>query len=275
MRRKALAAVAAALCAVWTVAAQSTADLPALERKLAAAQAAFSRAEPQLSSSERASLDRELKELQDDLSYLRVKERRGESISERERTDLANRLDRYSSRVGSRDANVGNSGASVPVGTELDVRLQTPLSSRTATVEQRVEATTIVHLYIGDRLLVPAGSLLVGHVAEVDRATRTDRRGGLTLQFTRLTVSGRTHDVRVSVTEALESEGIKGEVGRIGAGSAVGAILGGILGGVKGAVTGVVIGAGGVLVATEGKDVEIPSGQVLRVRFDSAMPLTD
>jgi hypothetical protein len=267
--------MAAMLFAMTAVAAQSSADLTTLERKLADAQAAFARAEPRLSSAERASLDRELKELQDDLSYLRVKQRRGETIAERERADLASRLDKYTARVVNSDTGHGNSVASVPVGTELDVRLQTALSSRTATVEQRVEATTIVHLYVGDQLLVPAGSLLVGHVAAVDRATRTDRRGSLSLQFTRLTVSGRTHDVRVSVTEALESEGLKGEVGRIGAGSAVGAILGGILGGVKGAVTGVIIGGGGVLVATEGKDVEVPSGQVLRVRFDSALPLTE
>jgi hypothetical protein len=161
------------------------------------------------------------------------------------------------------------------VGTELDVRLQTPLSSKDATVEQRVEATTMVNLYADDRLLVPAGSLLVGHVAAVDKASRTDRKGSVTLQFTRLTVNGRTHDVTVSVTRALESEGLKGEVGRIGAGSAVGAIIGGILGGVKGAVSGVLIGGGGVLIATEGKDVELASGTILRVRFDSPVALDD
>jgi hypothetical protein len=75
------------------------------------------------------------------------------------------------------------------------------------------------------------------------------------------------------VTQALESEGIKGETARIGAGSAVGAIIGGILGGVKGAVAGILIGGGGVIAATEGKDVHLPEGTVLRVRFDTAVPL--
>ena len=56
-------------------------------------------------------------------------------------------------------------------------------------------------------------------------------------------------------------------------GAAAGAATGGILGGVKGAVTGILIGAGGVLVATEGKDVDLPIGTVLRVRFDSEVPL--
>jgi hypothetical protein len=38
-------------------------------------------------------------------------------------------------------------------------------------------------------------------------------------------------------------------------------------------VTGILVGGGGVLVATEGKNVDLPAGTVLRVRFDSAVPL--
>ena len=105
----------------------------------------------------------------------------------------------------------------IPINTELDVRLQTPLNSGTAQVEQRVEATTMVNLYREDDLIVPAGSLLVGYVASVEPATRTDRKGKLSLQFTRLTVNQRSYDVRVSVTQAIESEGVKGEIGKIGA----------------------------------------------------------
>ena len=52
---------------------------------------------------------------------------------------------------------------------------------------------------------------------------------------------------------------------KIGAGSAVGAIIGGILGGAKGALLGVLIGGGGTIVATEGKDVTLPPGTILRV----------
>ena len=48
----------------------------------------------------------------------------------------------------------------------------------------------------------------------------------------------------------------------------MGAIVGGIIGGVKGAITGVLIGAGGTIAATEGKDVKIPEGTVLRIRLD-------
>ena len=123
-------------------------------------------------------------------------------------------------------------------------------------------------------MLVPAGSRLVGHVTSVNRASRTDRKGSLTVEFNRLSVNGRSTDVRATVVEALESGGLKDEVGRVGAGAGVGAIIGGILGGVKGAVAGILIGAGGVLVATEGKDVDLPPGTLLRVRFDTPVHLT-
>ena len=42
-----------------------------------------------------------------------------------------------------------------------------------------------------------------------------------------------------------------------------------VLGGVKGAVLGAVIGGGGTIAATDGKEVELPQGTVLRVRVDS------
>ena len=96
----------------------------------------------------------------------------------------------------------------------------------------------------------------------------------MSVTFTRVTINGRAYDMRGSITEALESGGIKSEAGRIGAGAGVGAIIGGILGGAKGALAGILIGGGGVIAATEGKDVEVPIGSTLRVRFESAVPIS-
>ena len=76
-----------------------------------------------------------------------------------------------------------------------------------------------------------------------------------------------------TVQQAIESEGIRGEVGKIGAGAGVGAILGGILGGGKGALLGVLIGGGGTIAATEGKDVTLPAGTVLRLQLDQPLQI--
>jgi TolA-binding protein len=163
----------------------------------------------------------------------------------------------------------------IPVATEFDVRLQNPLSSKSAQVEDRFEATTMVDLRDErGRVMVPAGSLMRGVVSSVNRATRTDRKGALTVAFDRVTVNGRSYPIRATVSQALESEGIMGEKEKIGIGAGVGGILGAILGGGKGALAGILIGGGGTIAATEGKDVDLPVGTVLRVRMDAPLTLS-
>ena len=261
--------------------AQVAIDMATLERKVEDAQAAYDR--------NQGNADRqEMTDIRDELGYLRVKQRRGEAVTRTDRMRLNDRVDRFLVRMNGRASSTGvndrtnrsdrpvNQGRArleIPSGSEIDVRLLTALTSDTAQVEDRVEATTLIDLYNGDQVVVPAGSTLTGWVTSVDRASRTDRKGSLTVEFNRLRINNRSYDVRAYVSQALESEGIAGETARIGAGSAVGAIIGGILGGVKGAIAGILIGGGGVIAATEGKDVHLPEGTVLRVRFDSPVPL--
>ena len=159
----------------------------------------------------------------------------------------------------------------VPAGQEVDVRIERELSSSTAQTEDRFNATTVVDLYQGNDVLIPAGSTLRGVVSSVNKATRTDRKGSLTVAFDQITIRGRNYPIRGTVTQALESEGIKGEAAKIGAGAGVGAIIGGIIGGAKGALIGVLIGGGGTIAATEGKDVTLPAGSVLRVQFEQPL----
>jgi hypothetical protein len=159
----------------------------------------------------------------------------------------------------------------IPVGQEIDVRLQSALSSETAKPEQRFEATTAVDVTQDGRVLIPAGSVVRGVVSSVKRPGTIDRVGSLTLSFDQMTVRGRTHPIRGMATQVFESRGIRDEVGTVGAGAGVGGVVGGIIGGVKGAVLGAVIGAGGAIAATDGKDVQLPSGSILRVRLDQAV----
>lgn len=252
-------------------------------------------------------LQSELDDARDDVTYLRVKLRKNEPIASAEYADVRDHIESIRSRARgdstggytapasggqwdpNRTGDRGTGSASsrpepsggrvqpsnpneVPVGTEFDVRLEAPLSSSTAKVEDRFSATTMVDLRNGDRVLVPAGSVMRGVVSSVTKATRTERKGALTIAFDRVTIGSRNYPIRATVEQALESEGIKGEVGKIGAGAGIGAIIGGIIGGAKGALAGILIGGGGTIAATEGKDVDLAPGTVLRVRLDS--PLT-
>jgi hypothetical protein len=161
----------------------------------------------------------------------------------------------------------------IPASTELDVRLANVLNSGTAQVEDRFEATTAADLVIDGRTLVPAGSVMRGVVSSVESAGRLNRTAKMTVTFDQLTINGRSYPVRGTVTQAIEGEGIRGDVPRAGVGAGVGAIIGGILGGFKGAMAGILIGGGGTIAATEGKEVELPQGTVLRVRIESPVPL--
>jgi TolA-binding protein len=176
---------------------------------------------------------------------------------------------RTSQSTGTTGTRTQSETSAIPGGQEIDARLESELSSETAQVEQRFEATTVADLYRGDQVLIPAGSTLRGVISSVTKTTRTERKGSLTVAFDQITIRGRSYPMRGTVTQALESEGIKGEVGKIGAGAGVGAIIGGIIGGAKGALIGVLIGGGGTIAATEGKDVTVPSGTILRVRLDT------
>jgi hypothetical protein len=242
-------------------------------------------------------LQGELDDLRDETVYLKVKIRKSEPVARTDYIDLRDRIDRVSARARGETAGAADrplqpgtspqensaraqsdtrstgDSSDVPVGTEFDVRLQHSLSSATAQVEDRFIATTMVDLRQGDHVIVPAGSELRGIVSSVNKAGRIERKGSMTVAFDQITINGRAYPMRGTVTQAIESEGVKGEVGKIGAGAGVGAILGGILGGFKGAMAGILIGGGGTIAATEGKDVDLPAGTVLRVRLDSGLNL--
>jgi hypothetical protein len=269
----------------------SSADLQRLEASTNAAAADIASLR-QRDPARARTLQDELDEIRDEVTYLQVKLRKERTVSRSEYTDVRDRLDDLRARARG-DAESGEYAApspvtgeigaptrppvtksgTLPVGTEFDVRLQTALSSDTAQVEDRFQATTLVDIRQDGRLLVPAGSTVRGIVTDVKEAGRVDRKGSLTLSFDQITINGRSYPMRGTITQALESGGYKDDVGKIGAGAAVGGIIGGILGGLRGALAGILIGGGGVVAATEGQDVELPPGTVLRVRLDQPLSL--
>ena len=243
-------------------------------------------------------LQMQLDDLRDEVVYLKVKLRKEGSLQRSEYASVRDRLDDLrsqattdtTSRAAGTSATTTQSSSTsrsttstqtaasgreveVPSGTEIDVRLTNALNSGTAQVEDRFEGTTLVDLNVNGRTVIPAGSVMRGVITAVEPATRTNRTAKMTVSFDQVTVSGRAYPIRGTVTQAIEGSGIKGETGRIATGAGVGAVIGGILGGVKGAILGTVIGGGGTIAATEGKQVELPQGSVLRVRLDSPVQI--
>ena len=228
-----------------------------------------------------------LEELQEEIVYLKVRQRKAGDVQRRDYADLRDRLEDLRGEARPVATTFTKADApriaaqapvpstfEVPVGTELDVRLTDSLDSGKANVEDRFEATTLADVHVGGRLAIPAGSVVRGVVTAVDPATRTNRTARMTVSFDQVTVNGQAHPIRGTVTEAIQGSGMKGEVGRVGAGAGAGALIGGLLGGVKGALVGVAIGGAGTLAATEGKEVRLAQGSVLRVRLDSPVQMS-
>lgn len=275
MFRLALAACVLALTTAIAAQDVTSADLQQLQDSAATVATDITQARNR-DAAQAGELDRELAEVRDDLAYLRGKLRREGKVSRSETGDIRARLDRLRTRAQSVARGISTSAPSggdreLPVGTEIDVRVQNTISSATAQVEDRVEATTVLNVDTQEHVLVPAGSVFRGTVTAVNRAGRLDRKGSLTVVFDQVTVRNQTTQVRATVLQALESEGLKGDSAKIGAGAGVGAIIGGILGGFKGVLAGILVGGGGVIAATEGQDVTLPAGTILRVRLDTPL----
>ncbi len=117
-----MSVLAAVLLAGSVTFAQTATDMATLERRVEDAQAAYERVQT-------PGDDSELREIQDDLAYLRVKARRGMTVTNAERRDLGERIDRFMTRLSSRTATTpvptsgraqrGNRTGTAPTGNSL------------------------------------------------------------------------------------------------------------------------------------------------------------
>ena len=168
-----------------------------------------------------------------------------------------------------------SSGAvTVPEGTEIQVRLDTPLSSRTARAEDRFEGTVMMPVYVDNRMVVPAGTRVRGTVVSAMPADRPARGGKLDLAFNTLELEDNTRvDIRARVVSLSENID-KSETGKkAGMGAALGALLGSVIGGKTGALLGILVGGAGGAITTRGEDVELPEGTILTLRTERPFTL--
>ncbi|MGH9319329.1 MAG: hypothetical protein ACRD21_05810 [Vicinamibacteria bacterium] len=225
-------------------------------------------------------LDR-IEDIRDEATYLQVKMRKhreagesGTGLSEEEVESLSEKIADARRDLRQMVGNRATGSVSVPVGTEVSVRLMDTLSSATAEPGDRFEATVVEPVTEMGELALPAGATFEGVVEVVDRAEgRTDRKARMVIAFERVSIDGESYPVEATLTDAsgdLET-GIGDEKEKVGIAAGIGTILGAVLGGTKGAVVGAVLGGAGVILATEGQEVELPRGTVLRIRLDQEL----
>jgi hypothetical protein len=159
----------------------------------------------------------------------------------------------------------------VPASSVVGLNVQTPISSETARVEDRVEARVTRDVMADGRVAIPAGTRIIGDVTLVERGGKMKDKARLGIRFHTMVLADNTQ--LPFRTDAIYREGSSpgAEASRKIGGAAVGgAILGAILGGAKGAAIGGATGAAGgsaVVMAGDRNAATLPAGTVVTVRL--------
>lgn len=165
----------------------------------------------------------------------------------------------------------------IPAGTSITIRLQQPLSSASAVPGERFQAVLEEPLVAGDRVVVPAGTPVEGHVVSARHSGRLHHPGQLGLTLDSLIVNEHTIPLATSQVAARGKSHKKRNWGWIGGGAGGGAAIGALAGGGTGALIGTGVGAAaGTTTAffTGKKDVTFGSERVLRFRLHQEVSLT-
>jgi hypothetical protein len=154
----------------------------------------------------------------------------------------------------------------VPAGTHLTVRVGSELSSGTAKVGQKFDASLSRDLVVDGKTLAKAGTPVKGKVTYVKSSGRLHEPGELTLRLTSIELNGKMTPISTSGYHAKGKSHTKSNATKIGGGAAAGALIGGLAGGGKGALIGTAVGAGagtGVAAATGKEEAVVPTETAL------------
>jgi hypothetical protein len=164
----------------------------------------------------------------------------------------------------------------LPVGTNLPLELNSAIASDVSEVEDTVRGTLRNAVTIDGQEVLAAGTELVGHVTEAERAGRVKGRARLAFRFTSLRHDRERMSLRTD-TIVHEAEATKGEdATKVGIGAGAGAVIGAVIGGKSGAAKGAAIGGAagtGAVMATRGKEVRLEPGTDIPVRLTAPLAI--
>jgi hypothetical protein len=153
----------------------------------------------------------------------------------------------------------------------VGIRFDSPVSSETARVEDRVTARVTRNVLVDGRTAIPVDATLEGVVTLVQKGGSFKERARIGVQFRTMVLPDKTRVPIRTETIFRDGEAPGGEAtSKIGASAVVGAVLGAVIGGKKGAAIGGTAGAAGgtaVVVAGGPNAASIPAGTPLTVRL--------
>ena len=160
----------------------------------------------------------------------------------------------------------------------IGIQIETAVSTRTARLEDPVEARVTRDVQVGARVAIPSGTRMRGSVVLVEPGGRLRSASRLGVRFHSLVMDDGA-EVTLS-TETIYREGKPpggDSVAKIGGAAVAGSILGAIFGGERGAAIGGSIGAAGGTAAAlngEAEPASLPPGSRLTVRLSRPAQVT-
>jgi hypothetical protein len=187
----------------------------------------------------------------------------------------------------------------IPSGMTLPVTINTALSSQNARAGDRIEARLAQDLNLGSAT-IPANSVLIGQITDAKAGERMGKSGVLGLKFNKLRMPdgseapitahiiggldkfnevGSQSDIYQGegTTKKVEQAALRGAIGA-GAGALAGTTIGAISswhgrgtgrGAVAGTFIGGALGVADSLLLRKGSDVNVQSGQTLKLQLDA------
>jgi len=162
----------------------------------------------------------------------------------------------------------------IPAGTTLSVKLLSAVASNTSKVEDPVKGSLATAVMVSDATALPTGTQVLGSVVDAKASGRVKGRALVAFRFDRLVVNHETVRIQTAAVSLEAGADTKSDVKKGGIGAGLGAVVGGIAGGGKGAAIGAVAGGAGTVLATKGKEVEVPSGTVVSVLLQDPLTVT-
>ncbi len=177
----------------------------------------------------------------------------------------------------------------VPGGTKLKIILETPVDEITSMIDDEITARTSENIEIDGKVIIPAGSTVIGKISEINLAKRLHKAGSVRIEFKNLTMpDGRQVPIIASVL--THSGLIKGKytkksalissatiLGPAAAGFGAGfAAQGDLVGAGVGALIGTLAGVG-LFTFQKGNMVDLKSGDELSIELteEALIPTED
>jgi hypothetical protein len=159
----------------------------------------------------------------------------------------------------------------IPAETPISVTLETPIASNKSKVEDQIRGKLAKAIIVSGTTVVPAGSQLTGSIIDAKESGRVKGKASVAFRFDRISVRGESHRIQTARVTRQAASSTKSDVKKGAIGAGAGAVIGGIAGGGSGAAIGAGVGGAGTVLATKGKEVELPTGTTVSTRLTESL----